>query len=161
MIYALDTNVILDILSTQEDYQEESKKVLEEASEEGYFIISPEVYAELVTEFAGKFDNPQEELDRFLQEKNITLRDHNRASLAKAGREWEDYAATDPVECPSCGAEQDFTCENCSENVTWRNHMITDFLVGGHAEEHADRLITRDRGYFDTYFEIPVHYPSN
>ncbi len=52
----------------------------------------------------------------------------------------------------------------------WRDHrrrggtrerVIPDFLVGSHAEVAADRLLTRDRGFYRSYFaDLTVMDPS-
>ena len=42
-----------------------------------------------------------------------------------------------------------------------RAGVVADFLVGAHARGNADRLLTRDRGFFGSYFaDLEIVDPS-
>jgi predicted nucleic acid-binding protein len=131
MITAIDTNILLDILIPGAPHGETSKLWLDEANERGALIISEVVYSEL----ASQFDS-QEELDSFLEDTVIHLTPSTRKALYEAGKAWKIYSSqrSEKLQCPQCGKILTVQCE------------------GGHALIQADVLLTRDRGYYRTYF---------
>ncbi len=149
MITAVDTNILLDLLIPSAPRMKESEADLTAALGDGSLVIGEAVYAELSAHFPGKA-----ELDRFLLDTRIELSPSGAEALNEAGRAWSLYARRRPsaLACPRCGARQNTRCEACGEPIRMRQHIVADFMIGAHALVHADRLLTRDRGYYRTYF---------
>ena len=149
MITAVDTNILLDLLIPDATYGDVAERALAEAAQEGAVVLCEVVYAELAAHFPSRG-----ELDAFVLETRLRLEPSGQDALYRAGQAWAAYArrrASTPT-CPRCGASTNPLCFNCGHPVLVRRHVLADFLIGAHAEVHADRLVTRDRGYFATYF---------
>ena len=149
MITSVDTNVLLDYLNPSEAHHEASSQALLLAGTLGSMVICEITYAELASAFESVLD-----LDRFLDYTGIGLERSGPRSLIAAGFAWRDYNQRPPdgVQCPSCGHRQGLICEACASTYRTRQHVLADFLIGAHALVHADQLLTRDRGYYRTYF---------
>jgi hypothetical protein len=145
---AVDTNVLLDVLTPNAPHGTESELALAQAVRMGALVISEPVYAELASRFASPAD-----LDAFLDDTGIRLQASTTEALHLAGTAWLAYTRrrSSPV-CPRCGSRQRLACSECGSPLQPRQHMVADFMIGGHALALGDRLLTRDRGYYATYF---------
>ena len=132
MITAVDTNVLLDILIPSDRHGPQSKERLAAAYDAGAIIVSDIVYAELVPS-----SRDRAALDGALLELGIVLSPIDSSIAYEAGLRWKRYRAAGGP----------------------RERIIADFLIGAHALATSDTFLTRDRGFFSTYFPELVRSP--
>ena len=125
MITSVDTNVLFDLFRTDSPHHSQSKEWLAAAYDVGAIIVCDIVYAELAPAFASRIS-----LDRALQEINAVLSPIDSSIAYEAGLRWKRYRAAGGP----------------------RERIISDFLIGAHAVAAADGFLTRDRGFYATYF---------
>lgn len=150
MIASIDTNILLDILIQDEKFFPHSKKLIDKYISKGQLIICEIVYAELASQFTT-----YSELKDFLADTGIKLIYPNENSLFLAGERWKVYLKTrkNKLQCPYCGGEMSVNCPKCKSIISFRQHIISDFIIGAHALIHAELLLSRDRGFYKTYFK--------
>lgn len=125
MITAIDTNVLFDLFRTDLPHHFQARRSLKTAYDAEDLIICDVVYAELVPAFANRF-----ELDDALSQLGVSPSSINIAVAYEAGRRRQQYRRSGGP----------------------RTRIITDFLIGAYALAAADYFLTRDRGFFNTYF---------
>lgn len=135
MITALDSNILIDLLGVQTPQTAGSVAALDAARMAGALLVCPVVVAEI----SAYFDSADTLADALRQMEisisGFSLADSHRAGVALVGYRRRSGRPKDRV--------------------------LADFLVGAHALHNSDALLTRDRGYYRTYFpELNVIEPT-
>ncbi|MDE0348134.1 MAG: PIN domain-containing protein [Gammaproteobacteria bacterium] len=125
MITAVDTSVLLDVFLPDDRHGEESRQRLRLAYDAGAIVICDIVYAELAPAFRDR-----DALDQALSTVNVACSPVNSSIAYEAGLRWQRYRAA--------GGS--------------RTRILPDFLIGAHALAAAETFLTRDRGFYRTYF---------
>lgn len=136
MKICVDTVVFIDILKDEyPQTQDEFYKALEEGDS---LIASVITVAELMPQFGGN----RKALLTFLGDHRVKVMEVDVESAFVASERWIKYLKRKKIKhCPSCNAA-----------VPGRDNILADFLIGGFALTHCDRILTRDRSIYKTYF---------
>jgi hypothetical protein len=127
VITAVDSNVLLDVLAGDPRHGPASAQALRQAGADGALISSTVVWAEVV----GAYSDPHGVTDR-LDRLGIELVPDDREVAIAAGRVYRAYRVGGGT----------------------RRRILPDFLIGAHAMVLADRLLTRDRGFYRAQFSM-------
>jgi predicted nucleic acid-binding protein len=135
MTTLVDSNILLDIVTSDPDWLVWSSTVLQDCLHSGELVLNAIVYSEV----SGAFGRI-EEVDAFLDEKFYRREDVPWAAAYLAGQVFRQYRRQGGT----------------------KTAPLPDFFIGAHAAICGYRLLTRDRSYFKAYFpNLRVLSPAN
>lgn len=121
----VDTNILIDILSKDQDWNFWSHSALREQSQEGPLVVNEIVYAELAGRYAV-----QQALDAVIDRLELRLEWLPESALYIAGRTFKNYRRSGGT----------------------RTSILADFFIGAHASATQAPILTRDTARYRTYF---------
>jgi predicted nucleic acid-binding protein len=134
LITAVDTSVLIDVFDADAEFGPGSARALRSCLAEGALVACDPVWAEIVAHF-GKGQDANEAMTKL----RVEFSPVEIPSASTAGEGWRAYRKAGGT----------------------RERLVADFLIGAHALTQADRLLTRDRGFYRQYFsDLRVLDPS-
>lgn len=125
MITAVDTSVLLDVFAADPRFGPSSRGALRRCLAEGSLVACDVVWAEV----AAAFDDPVAAAGA-LDGLEVGYDGVDRDAALGAGLAWRRYRATGGT----------------------RRRILPDLIIGAHAVANAERLLTRDRGFYRSSF---------
>ena len=138
---AVDSSVLLDVLTADPAFGERSRDALRQAYDQGALVASDVVWAEVRASFASEdaFAGTMDAL-------GVRFDPISEGAASLAGQLWRDSHRAAKGRARDKGEPK---------------RVVADLLIGAHAQLQADQMLARDRGYLRRCFRgLKVVDPS-
>jgi predicted nucleic acid-binding protein len=125
VITAVDTNVLLDVFGADAKFGQASRDAVGLCLAQGSLIACDVVWAETTSFFPSARAG-----EAALEVLGVAFEPLPREAALAAGAAWKNYRS----------------------RRGRRDRVVADFLIGAHAIRQAERLLTRDQGFYRSYF---------
>jgi predicted nucleic acid-binding protein len=123
---AVDAGVLLDVLLDDPRHRDRSLLALKSERQRGGLLVCPVVWA-----VAASVVREPDQLAELLRMAGVSFDPFDRRCSELAADSWRRYRRM--------GGR--------------RAHVLSDFMVGAHAQARGGRLLSRERGFYRRYFQ--------